>query len=344
MSGALTWARLSYRQQRWELLLVLLAVAGAAAAMVWAASTLDAMRAASPECLAGVGGGFVGSYPEGEPAATCQGIIGDYYGTESLATTLIDLAWVAPFALGVILGAPLVAREIDGGTAQLAWSLSRSRSGWLLRRIAFMAIVGLTLLAVLAFTSELLAAAILPDHALDADFVWFGRRGWPIVARGAGAMMLGVLVGAIIGRVLPAVLASAVVIGIAFTGLSLAHDQWNRAEATLERRILDAAQPSEAEITGLGVAYGIETVDGEFLSYSEAYDHGLNATYTGADGKVYPSEADIAAGRFIGHEAMLIIAGERYPELVARESAVAGGVGLVALGTAALVVRRRRPV
>lgn len=28
MTGALTWARLSYRQQRWELILVVLAVAG----------------------------------------------------------------------------------------------------------------------------------------------------------------------------------------------------------------------------------------------------------------------------------------------------------------------------
>jgi hypothetical protein len=31
VTGALTWARLSFRQQKWELLLVLLAVVGSAA-------------------------------------------------------------------------------------------------------------------------------------------------------------------------------------------------------------------------------------------------------------------------------------------------------------------------
>lgn len=344
VSGALTWARLAYRQQKWELLLVALGSLGAAAAMVWFAFTLEALRAASPECLAGIGSGFVGA--EQEPGVACQAVTSQYFATESFASTLLNVAWAAPFGIGVILGAPLVARELDGGTAQLAWSLSRSRVGWLLRRIAFIALFGLVLLAVLAVTSELVAAAIFPNRPLGEDFTWYGRRGLLVVARGVGAIALGVLVGALIGRVLPAVLASAIVIGVAFASLSLGLDQWNRAEATVERRFLEAeaGAPSDLELTALGVAYGIELVDGEFLSYNEAFDRGMEPNYSGMDGKVYESEADLQADRFIGHDAFLIIPGERYAELVLRDSGVAVLIGAVALGMTGLVVSRRRPV
>ena len=343
MTGALTWARLSYRQQKWELLLVVLGTLGAAAAMVWFATNLEALRASSPDCLAGVGGGFVGA--EQEPGIACQAITSQYYETESFASTLLYLAWAAPFGMGVILGAPLVARELDGGTAQLAWSLSRSRIGWLLRRTAFISLFGLLLLALLAVTSELLAAAIFPDRPLGEDFTWYGRRGLLIVARGAGAIAVGVLIGAIVGRVLPAVLASAVVIGLVFTGVSFGLDHWNRAEATVERRFLEAeaGAPSDLELTALGVAYGIELVDGEFLSYNEAIERGFEPNYGGVDGKVFESEADMQAGRFIGYDAFLIIPGERYAELVVRDSVVAVLIGAVALALTGFVVSRRRP-
>lgn len=342
MTGALTWARLSFRQQKWELLLVALGSLGAAAAMVWFASTLEALRAANPECLAGLTPNLL---TESGPPVACQALLTEYYQTENWASNLTNLAWAAPFGMGVVLGAPLVAREIDGGTAQLAWSLSRSRVGWLLRRIAFVTLFGLALLAVLAVASELLTAAIFPDRTLDEDFVWFGRRGLPIVARGVGAIMLGVLVGAVVGRVLPAVLASAVVIGLVFTGLSFGLDQWNRVEATVERRFLEAeaGRPSDVELTALGVAYGIELVDGEFLSYNEAFERGIEPNYRDIDGKVFESEADLEAGRFIGHDAFLVIPGQRYTELVVRDSVVAVLLGATALGLTGIVVRRRRP-
>lgn len=141
MNGALTWARLSYRQQRWELILVAIGVIGVAAGMLWLASTLEAIRAVSPECLEGIGSGSSFVFPDDTgPPAECQAVLNEFSETQSIATNLMNVAWVAPFGLGVILGAPIVAREIDGGTAQLAWSLSRSRVSWLLRRIAFVAL------------------------------------------------------------------------------------------------------------------------------------------------------------------------------------------------------------
>lgn len=344
MNGALTWARLSYRQQRWELILVAIGVIGVAAGMLWLASTLEAIRAVSPECLEGIGSGSSFVFPDDTgPPAECQAVLNEFSETQSIATNLMNVAWVAPFGLGVILGAPIVAREIDGGTAQLAWSLSRSRVSWLLRRIAFVALFALALLTVLAVTSELLATAI-HQRDLGNDFASFGQRGLPLVARGAGAIMLGTLVGALIGRVLPAVLASVLVIGLVFVGLSLAHDRWNEGEARLQRFWDDAGNPVPFDPGALDVDYGLQTPEGRFLSYSEAYERGLPIEFLQDEqGRVYASTADLEAGRVFGHDVRLSIPGDQYPKVVIRDSAVAGLVGVVALGATAAVVRRRRP-
>lgn len=341
MTGILTWARLSFRQQRWELILVALVVAGAVAAMLYYAVTLDGMRAASPDCLGDL---ETNVFTDSGPPAACQAILTAYYDAYNWGTNLANAAWLAPFGIGVILGAPLVAREIDGGTAQLAWSLSPSRVGWLVRRIAFVTLFGLALLAVVAVTSELLTAAMFPELKVSEAFIYFGQRGLPVVAHGAGAIMLGVLVGAVIGRVLPAVLASALVIGLVFLGLTLAEDRWNRAEATMQRFYATSDGSMSFDAAALGVAYGMETADGEFITYSEANERGMNPNFADENGGWYASEEDLEAGRLLGYDARLTIPGERYPELVLRHSALAAALGVLALGLTALVVSRRRPV
>jgi hypothetical protein len=114
MTGVLTWARLSYRQQRWELWLVAAGAALLVGAMLWFAYTLDGLYASSPDCLA-----FVAEELDSltGPPVGCQAILDAYYETQGRASNLLGIALVAPFGIGVILGAPLVAREIDGGTA-----------------------------------------------------------------------------------------------------------------------------------------------------------------------------------------------------------------------------------
>jgi hypothetical protein len=202
---------------------------------------------------------------------------------------------------------------------------------------------GLALLAVLAVTSGLLTAAMFPEKTVSEDFIYFGRRDLPVVARGLGAIMVGVLVGALIGRVLPAVLAAALIIGLAFLGLSLAEDRWNRSEASVQRFNFDPNQVHD--MTALDVDYGLELPNGQFLSYSEAFDRGMSPSYTDERGRAFESEADLLAGdRVIGYDARLTIPGERYRDIVLRHSALAAALGVLALGLAALVVVRRRPV
>lgn len=333
MNAALTWARLSYRQQRWELILVAIGVAVAAGAQLWFASQVEAATAAAAPCLSAMEVGTVQS--------SCLAILNQFQGLTGFADNVLLLSFGASFGIGVLLGAPLVAREIDGGTAQLAWSIGRSRTWWLLRRIAFIALFVVIGLGILAVTSELLASALAPDRNLGSNFIWFGRRGWLIVARGIGALMLGMLVGTLIGRVLPAILASALVIAIAFTGLSIAQDRWQ--ESLVQTRD-SSAGASVSDDGALVIGSGLRLPDGEVVTWAELGERGMDATYIDEQGRMYASEQDMRDGNVLGTEVTFSIPGSRYGEVVAVVGAGSLGLGLAALALTVIVVRRRRPV
>jgi ABC-type transport system involved in multi-copper enzyme maturation permease subunit len=332
MTGALTWARLGFRQQRWELILVALGVAAVAIGMLWFASQLTGMRAASPDCV-----------PPAAAGPACQAALNAYSQAEGLALNLLLLSFGAPFGIGVLLGAPLIAREIDGGTAQLAWSIGRSRTWWLLRRIAFVTLFAVLALGILAITSEILAAALAPERNLASDFAWFGRRGWLIVARGVGALMLGMLVGALIGRVLPAILAAGLVLALAFTGLSVAQDRWLESLAQTSRMNYNDAN-STRDPGALVLNTGVELASGEILTWPELEGRGLEITYIDEQGWLYASEQDMQEGNVLGYDVEFAIPGPRYGDVLAVVGAASIGVGLVALGLTAVVVHQRRPV
>lgn len=330
MTAALTWARVSWRQQRWELLFVVLGTALTAAAMFWFAAELRGLAAAHPGCFDGSANG-------------CDAIADRLTSLQATGNRLLYLSFVAPFGMGVLLGAPLVAREIDGGTAQLAWTLSRSRTRWLLRRIAFVALVTVALLAVLAIASEMLAAALQPGSDMGRDFTWIGRRGWLIVARGLGSLLISLLVGAALGRVLPAILAAVLVIGLTFTGLSLLQDRWLAREAQVARFGVDGPVVN-LPAGSLVLDTGLQTPDGTNLTWQEASDRGMAVAVIDEQGRQFASDADMAAGRVLGVDIEFFIPGAQYPEVVGRAAAISVGVGAMALVATALVVGRRRPV
>ncbi len=321
--------RLAWRLQRWELFVAMIAVAAAAAAMLWVSSDIVNLRALRDDCLATSPG-------------TCDAIAARAYAPIQTAQMLLTLAELAPFALGIVLGAPLVAREIDGRTAQLVWTLSRSRVRWLISRVAFVVAVVVVCLGVLAFTSEIVAALLDPQRNLARDFNFAESRGPILVARGFLVLALGVLVGALLGRTLPALLAAillsaAVVIGFGFVDGAIL-----KAESTVVR-----IDPQ----TGTGILgdhwldSGLQLIDGTAMTWEEVARHGIEAGFAedAGDGCRYASSAAMQAGRPIGCEVAWVVAGERYPAVTARRIAMLGALGLIALAGAAFVVQRRRP-
>ncbi len=112
---------------------------------------------------------------------------------------------VLPVLIGIILGVPVVGRELELRTAGFSWALTASRSRWLVARLVPMALVGVVALGVLALAGRYLF-----------DAIWLGRygpeltevatEGAALVLRGLAAFGVGLLLGALVGRTMPALL------------------------------------------------------------------------------------------------------------------------------------------
>lgn len=328
--GALTWARLSFAQQRWEILLLGLGVVFAIGLMLWMTSQLLGITAAYPECDF-----FLDEDHVALPAG-CDLASQSFFESYSNAEIFLRNGWLFGFGVGLIVGIPLVARDIEQGTAPLAWTLARSRTRWLLRRILFGVMVVAVLLAGLAIMTDVLGAAMQPNDDLSRSFHFEGNRGVIIVARGILALGIGLLVGAVLGRQLPALLLGLIVTGLLYAAVTFAVGRWNEAEAIEAWYDQDLGAP-------LFVGSGVRLASGERLSMAEFYGDG-NEAFQSDDGQMYATAADAEAARDpIGQEYILVIPGERYPVIMARASLVTAGAGVLLMIGAALVTNRRRP-
>jgi hypothetical protein len=111
-----------------------------------------------------------------------------------------------PVAIGVILGVPIVARELELRTVSLAWSLQGVRWRWLLARLwpmLVIVLVGGLLVAVTA--SEMRVAQA--SSPFEEGYLWdIARQGPVLFSRVLVGFGVGVLAGAVVGRTLPAFL------------------------------------------------------------------------------------------------------------------------------------------
>ncbi|WP_406168441.1 hypothetical protein OIE52_24700 [Streptomyces canus] len=115
------------------------------------------------------------------------------------------LITVASFAVALFAGGPLIARELESGTAQLAWTQSVSPARWLATALAVPAafiVLGATLLTVLyhqlwSTHSDLLVAGIGPRSL-------YFSLGPATVAAPLLGLALGALIGLTARRTLPA--------------------------------------------------------------------------------------------------------------------------------------------
>jgi hypothetical protein len=123
---------------------------------------------------------------------------------------------VFPGLLGVFWGAPLVAGELESGSFRVAWTQDISRVRWLAARLA---VTGLAAMALAGLASWLVTwwAGPLDRAGLD-QFGSFDSRNIVPVGYAAFAFALGVLLGALLRRTLPAMAATLVV----FTAVRLA--------------------------------------------------------------------------------------------------------------------------
>jgi hypothetical protein len=320
-----SWLVLSFRLHRWEVLASVLGTALLAAAMVWFTWQLRTLAATDPGCL--------------DPTTyvvACEQSPQAFYELSFKAQWLSYLAWVAPFGMGLLLGVPLVARELEHRTAGVAWTLSRSRTRWLARRAAFLILVLVVLLLVVAVIGEVLASAQMPTRHLDRDFAWYGRRGGLIVVRGLASLGIGVLIGAWLGRVMPALLVGIAATVLIFSGISLGMDRWAEGDAIVDTY----GRPDEG---GRYLGQRVLLPSGELIDFGELQRRGLSFEVIAED-EIYARPEDVGhPERIVGWDRTLVVPGKLYAQIVLRESSLVGGAAVLLALAAAFVVTRRRP-
>ena len=307
----MTWARLCFRLQRSEIVFAALLSMGFVGAALWLAAD---MRSILATC--------------GTPSApeACDVIFAFQTSHGHVVQTIQMAMGFAGYAIPLVIGVPILTREIEQRTAMIAWPLAGSRTKWLAWRVVPALVISLVLVALLAFAAEELARAYLPHG--DLGFANHGARGISMVTRAALVLVTAVAVGALLGRLLPALL-----VGIALAvGLSAgvgAAMPYGVASANMgeDDMTVFGAHPFMTGIELLAPdGTPISDVEAELLYQAVYEEHGPE-----------PDPALLPRQVYFG------IAGSRYSEVLLRESAVLVGASVLIGALAVVVVNRRRP-
>jgi hypothetical protein len=138
---------------------------------------------------------------------------------------------VAPAVIGAFWGAPMVARELEAGTHRLVWNQTVTRTRWLATKLGVTALAAAAAIGVLTLAvswwSEPIDGAHSSTHGgLPARLtpVTFAMRGIAPVGYAVFAVVLGVALGTVIRRSLPAMALTLAV----FTFAQIAVPLWVR--------------------------------------------------------------------------------------------------------------------
>jgi hypothetical protein len=157
--------------------------------------------------------------------SNCDALKSTFLSHDKLLHNLLGpLLLAVPALLGIFWGAPLVARELEAGTYRLAWTQSVTRTRWLGVKVV---LLGLASIAVAGLFSLMITWWSSPvDHANMNRFApgAFDERGIVAIGYAAFAFALGLTVGALIRRTVPAMATTL----FAFVGARLAITYWVR--------------------------------------------------------------------------------------------------------------------
>lgn len=210
----LTRIRLTLKQHRFETLAISIVCLGLAAAALIEAFRLNSLGVPLSCFSTGQSGPYGGmAVMAGNTDAHCMDLQNSFssiqYGMDMALVRMLLL--LVPLVAGIIFGAPLVAREIEQGTAPLSWALAGSRRRWLLGKVLAGVVLLVPMMLVIGLAAEVLEGALDPGVDTHAIFQNYLGRGlievfWALAAF-AGTFTLGTL----FGRTMPAVILALIV-------------------------------------------------------------------------------------------------------------------------------------
>jgi hypothetical protein len=199
--------------------------------------------------------GLASDYSTGIAACTQDDTCGRFYDRffgahETSFTALSLLVLLLPALAGLFWGAPLITRELETGTHLMVWNQSITRGRWLAVKLGFTGLVAMAaagLCGLMAtWWSDPLDKSAPGDLALMAPLV-FGARGIAPMGYAAFAFVLGVTVGMLVRRTLPAMALTLAV----FAAIQLAMPLLVRPH--LMTPITSTFELSETNVDGIGI-------------------------------------------------------------------------------------------
>jgi hypothetical protein len=229
--------------------------------------------------------------------------------------------WVLPL-FGLVAGIPIVGRELEDRTAQIAWSLAGSRGRWLFRQV-----MPVLLLVGLSATFAALGADVLQGTQPDYEVIGLPLHGPILVGRMLGALLVGVLAGALVGRTL----ISFVVALVFCVGLAAAAEParlgWLRGQVTIVGEVASAYPYS----------FGV---------FLRAPDGGLHLLDSRVAASIAPAGVEDPESWLYDHGYALVQVGvtdQAAQGWIPYETALWSALGAASLAAAGMVIDRRRP-
>ncbi|GAA3594008.1 transporter [Nonomuraea rosea] len=231
---------LTWRQFRGSALMV-------AALLILLAATL---ALTGPDMASGYSAGIADCTPDN----TCGRFFDrffDEYELPFLAVSLLVL--LLPALVGLFWGAPLITRELEAGTHLLVWNQSITRGRWLAVKLGLTGLVAMAAAAVCGLTVTWWSGPLdksAPEGFAVMDPLVFSARGIAPMGYAAFAFVLGVTVGMIVRRTLPAMALTLA----AFAAIQLAMPLLVRPH--LNAPVTAAFELSQANVENFGIPQG----------------------------------------------------------------------------------------
>ncbi|GAA1016127.1 transporter [Acrocarpospora pleiomorpha] len=176
-----------------------------------AAALMAAVLVVFTGALALTGPGLASRYAAGIADCApddCMRFFDRFFGEYQLPFVAVSFVVLAlPALVGIFWGAPLITRELEAGTHLLVWNQSVTRGRWLAVKLGLVGLVAMFAAClcglVVTWWSDPLDKSAVADLALMAPLV-FGARGIAPMGYAAFAFVLGVAVGMLVRRTLPA--------------------------------------------------------------------------------------------------------------------------------------------
>ena len=271
---------------------------------------------------------------QGSADASCVGLTGQIRAYIDFAGTWGYIALggfvLLPIVSGLFLGIALAGKEIDRGTTVFAWSLTPSRRRWLFARVAPVAI-GIVLTSLVGgLLGDRLEAVRNPGVDPALTFEHLGLRGVVMAGETLAVFGIALAAGAVLGRILPALLIALALSLAAVFGSFMLTDAMLRTETVLIPGIDGGATGAARWRT---VDFKVQAPTGDIMTWQEAYDR------YGDPGALEGQDSGMEQLRTI----LEVNPAEMYPLVTDRMALLYVALGLSGIVIAFAAVDRRRP-